>query len=123
MVSSLVLQHETFVALQTLENKRFLNLPCTNVCPLLLVRLGVLLGVGSLPSCLPVVGELLEERGIDVAGLGLVSMVVCVSIAIVLLLTTKFILVMFEAAAASCARAIGARAALASRTEFLICIL
>jgi len=70
MVSSLVLQHETFVALQTLEYKRLLNLPCTNVCPFLLVRLSVLLGVGSLPSGLPVVGELFEEGRVDVAGLG-----------------------------------------------------
>ena len=122
-MSSLVLQHKTFVAVQALVDKRLLNLPCSNVCPFLLVRLGVLLGVGCLPSGLPVVGELLKERGVDVAGLDLISMVQYVLATIVLLLTTKFILVMFDAAAASCARAIGARAALANRTEFLICML
>ena len=62
VVSSLVLDDEALVALNALENGRLLDRPGTNVRPLLVIGLDVLLCVRRLPSALPVVCELLEER-------------------------------------------------------------
>lgn len=63
MVSSLVLDDETLVALNALEDGRLLNGPGADVGPFLL---GVfLLRVRNLPAVFPVVGELLEERSLD----------------------------------------------------------
>lgn len=74
MVGGRVLDDETLITLDTLELVGLLNGPFTNVGPLLLLLLlragQVLLGVGGLPSLLPVVGELLEEVGLDSGGLG-----------------------------------------------------
>jgi hypothetical protein len=73
MMSSLVFDNQSLVALHTLENRRLLNRPCTNVCPLLVVGLDVLLRVGGAPSGFPVVGKLLEERCLEFCGLQDVS--------------------------------------------------
>jgi hypothetical protein len=56
-MSSLVLEHETFVALNTLENGGLFDLPGADVLPFFLSVL--LLGVRGLPS--RVIQELLEE--------------------------------------------------------------
>lgn len=69
MVSSLVLDDETLVALNTLQDGRLLDGPGANVRPLLIVGLDVLLCVRGLPSALPVVCELLKERGLECGGL------------------------------------------------------
>ena len=69
MVSSLVLDDKTLVALNALQDGRLLDGPGTNVCPLLIVGLDVLLCVRGLPSALPVVCELLEERSLECGGL------------------------------------------------------
>jgi len=124
VVSSLVLEHETLVAVDALVDQWLFHLPVSNVCPLLLITLGVLLCVGCLPSRLPVVSELLEERCREVCGLE--NSVSRIDPEVFpnhkYQLTVKFGLVMLDAPA-SCARAIGARAALANRTEFLKCIM
>ena len=68
MVSSSILDDESFVALHTLEHSWLLDSPFTNVCPFLvflLRALGVLLGVRWLPSLFPVVCELLDEVTLD----------------------------------------------------------
>lgn len=65
VVSRLVLEHETLVALDTLEHAGLLNRPGADVCPLLLGGLVVLLGVRDLPARFPVVGELFVERCLD----------------------------------------------------------
>ena len=67
MMSSWVLDDKTLVALHTLEDMRLLYSPFSDICPfLVLVRaLGILLGVGWLPSSLPIVCELLNEVGFD----------------------------------------------------------
>ena len=65
MVSSRVLKNKTLITLHSLVDLGLFNGPFTNVCPLLLVGGGVLLGVGRLPSLLPVIGELLEEVGLE----------------------------------------------------------
>ena len=63
MMGSLVLDNKTLLALHSLEDMGLLNRPFSNVSPLLIGTGGILLGVGRLPSCLPVVGELLDEGG------------------------------------------------------------
>ena len=67
VVSSRVLDNETLIALHSLEDSWLLDSPFSNICPLLIfVRtLGVLLGMGWLPSRLPVICELLDEVGLD----------------------------------------------------------
>lgn len=66
MVSGLVLYNETLVADHALEDNGLFDGPCADVRPLLLGRLVVLLlGVRGLPSCLPVICELLEERCLE----------------------------------------------------------
>jgi hypothetical protein len=65
VVSGRVLDDQTLVTLDTLEDGRLLDRPFTNVGPVLF-RLGViLLCVGALPPGLPVVGELLEEGSLQ----------------------------------------------------------
>lgn len=67
MVSCSVLDYKTFVAVHSLVHMWLLDGPLSNVCPfLVLVRaLGILLGVGWLPSGLPVVCELFKEVTLD----------------------------------------------------------
>jgi hypothetical protein len=69
VVRSGVLQHQTLVALNALEDGGLLDGPLSNVGPVLL-RLGILLlGVRWSPSLLPVVGELLQEGSFEGGGL------------------------------------------------------
>ena len=65
MVSSGVLDNKTLLALHALDDGGLLNSPLANVGPLLFGTSGVLLGVGRLPSSLPVVCELLEEGSLE----------------------------------------------------------
>lgn len=70
-----ILQHQTLVAFDTLEDSRLLNRPFSDVGPVF-VRGGILLlGVGRGPALLPVVGELLQEGSFEGCGLckGVVS--------------------------------------------------
>jgi hypothetical protein len=71
MMSCSILDNKAFVALHALVYMRLLYSPLSNVCPfLILVRtLCVLLGVRRLPSCLPIVCELLEEVGLELGRL------------------------------------------------------
>ena len=69
VVSSLVLHDETLVTLDTLQDGGLLNGPVTDIRPFLIVGLDVLLGVRGLPPGLPVVCELLKERGLECGGL------------------------------------------------------
>lgn len=65
MVSGRVLHNQTLVTLHSLENGGLLNSPLADKGPVL-IRLGVdLLRVRGLPPGLPVVGELLQERGLE----------------------------------------------------------
>jgi hypothetical protein len=59
-VSSLILEHKTLVASDSLENCRLLDVPSPNILPFLFSVL--LLGVGRLPPGIPAICELLEER-------------------------------------------------------------
>lgn len=68
VVSGGVLDNKTLVALHSLVDGRLLDGPLADVGPLLVVA-GVLLGVGRLPSGLPVVGELLKEGSLEGGGL------------------------------------------------------
>lgn len=61
VVSSLVLDHKTLLALHSLEDIRLLNSPLANICPLLIGAGRLFLGMGGLPSLLPAIGELLDE--------------------------------------------------------------
>lgn len=63
VVCGLVLQNETFVAVDALELGRFLDIPGSYILPLLLSLL--LLSVGYTPPGVPVVGELLQERCLE----------------------------------------------------------
>ncbi|KAH9809187.1 hypothetical protein Tdes44962_MAKER06215 [Teratosphaeria destructans] len=67
-MGSLVLEHETLVAVDAAEDGGLLDTPGADVLPLLLGVL--LLGVAGLPSAVPAVGELLEEGGFEGGGLG-----------------------------------------------------
>lgn len=69
MVSSRVLENETLITLHSLVDLGLFDGPFSNICPLLIIGRGILLGVGRLPSLLPVVGELLEEVGLESSGL------------------------------------------------------
>ena len=64
-----ILDNKTLVALDALELERLLHRPFTDKRPLLVLLLvgagEVLLGVGSLPALVPVVGELLDEVRLD----------------------------------------------------------
>lgn len=64
-----VLDHQALITLNTLEDGRFLNSPFADVSPLLFGRLVVLFGVRFLPPLIPVVGELLEERRLELGSL------------------------------------------------------
>lgn len=73
VVSGLVLDNQALVALHSLVDGGLLDGPLADVRPLLLLlacALEVLLCVGRLPSCLPVIGELLKEWTLEVCGLG-----------------------------------------------------
>jgi hypothetical protein len=71
MMSCGILDNKTFVTLHALVDMRLFYSPLSNVCPfLILVRTPcVLLGMGWLPSCLPIVCELLEEVGLELGRL------------------------------------------------------
>jgi len=70
MMSSLVLDNEAFVALNTLENSWLFDGPSADILPLLFsVLIGFFLGMRCLPSCIPVICELLEERSLEFGGL------------------------------------------------------
>jgi len=63
----LVLEDQTLVAVHAAKNRGLLDRPGSDILPLLLGLL--LLGVRDAPSALPVVGELLEEGGLEGCGL------------------------------------------------------
>lgn len=68
VVGGCVLYNQTFVTLHALVNMGLLDSPFSDVGPFLIFLLGVfviLLGVGWLPSGLPIVCELLDEIGLD----------------------------------------------------------
>ena len=61
MVGSLVLEDQTLVILNTLQHEGFLDLPVADVCPLFVgVGADIFLRIRGLPSCAPVIGELLK---------------------------------------------------------------
>ncbi len=66
-----ILDDKTFVTLHALIDMRLLYSPLSDVCPfLILVRTScVLLGMGWLPSSLPIFCELLEEVGLELGRL------------------------------------------------------
>lgn len=82
VVSSGILDDEALVALHTLKNMWLLNSPLADVCPLLVnIRsLHILLGMGWLPSLLPIVGELLEEVRLDIGWLQICQYIVSVEL-------------------------------------------
>ena len=65
VVGGRVLDDQTLIALNTLEDGGLLDSPLANVGPVLLGLRVVLLGVGPLPSRLPALGELLQEGGLQ----------------------------------------------------------
>lgn len=70
VVSGSVLDDKPLIALDTLVLEGLLDRPFTNIGPFLLLLVlvgggGILLGVGRLPPCLPVIGELLKEVCLD----------------------------------------------------------
>ena len=65
VVGGRVLDDQTLIALNTLEDGGLLDSPLANVGPVLLGLRVVLLGVGPLPSGLPALGELLQEGGLQ----------------------------------------------------------
>jgi hypothetical protein len=71
MMSCSVLDDKTLVALHALVDMGLFYSPFSNICPfLILVRtLCVLLGMGWLPSGLPIVCELLKEVGLELSRL------------------------------------------------------
>jgi hypothetical protein len=69
VVGSRVLDDQALVLLDALEHRGLFYGPLADICPLLLGGLVVLLGVRFLPSLVPVIGELLEERGLQLRGL------------------------------------------------------
>ena len=70
VVSRGILDDKTFVAGHALVDVWLFHCPLADIGPLFLAILGVLLGVGWLPSLLPVVGELLEEGRLELGRLG-----------------------------------------------------
>ena len=70
MVSGLVLDDKTFVALHALENSGLLDSPIADVNPFLLSRFVLLLlGMRRLPPLVPIIRELLKERRFESRGL------------------------------------------------------
>jgi hypothetical protein len=71
MVCSSVLYDKTLVALNALEDVRFLYGPLPNIGPFLILArvLGILLRMGWLPPGVPVICKLLNEIGFDGGGL------------------------------------------------------
>lgn len=69
VVSGLVLQDETLVALNALEDGRLLNRPLAHVRPILIALCVLALSVRWSPSRLPVVGELFKEWSLDLGWL------------------------------------------------------
>lgn len=71
MVSGSVLDDQALITFHALEDMRLLDGPLSNVCPFLFFvgALRVLLGMGCLPTGVPVIGELLEEIGLYLGGL------------------------------------------------------
>lgn len=69
VVSGLVLDDQTVVSLNALENGRLLNGPGTDVSPFFLAVLDVLLSGRWLPPRFPVVGELFQEGSFQGSGL------------------------------------------------------
>jgi hypothetical protein len=71
MMSCSVLDDKTLVALHALVDMGLFYSPFSDICPfLILVRtLCVLLGMGWLPSGLPIVCELLKEVGLELSRL------------------------------------------------------
>jgi hypothetical protein len=72
MMGGLVLDDQTFVALNALQLGRLLDGPVADVGPFLLgagACLLFLLGVRRLPPCVPVICELFKERGLQTGGL------------------------------------------------------
>ena len=72
VVSGGVLDNKTLIALDTFDLERLLDRPLADVSPFLRVFVGaghVLLRMGRLPPGLPVIGELLEEIGLNGGGL------------------------------------------------------
>ena len=68
MMSCGILDDKTLVAFHALVDMRLLDSPFSNICPFLIFfggALGVLLGMGWLPSGLPIVGELLDKVTLD----------------------------------------------------------
>jgi hypothetical protein len=68
VMGSDVLDNEALVTLHALVDGGLLNRPLADVRPFLVAG-GVLLGVRRLPPLLPVAGELLKERGLELGGL------------------------------------------------------
>jgi hypothetical protein len=69
VMGSGVLHDQTLVAIDTLQDSRLFHGPFTNVGPFVL-RLGIILLRGRrLPTRLPVIGELLQERSLEGSGL------------------------------------------------------
>lgn len=67
VMGSWVLDNKTLISLHTLKDVGFFYGPFSNIRPFFLFlvgTLGILFGVGWLPSCLPVIGELLKELGL-----------------------------------------------------------
>ena len=67
MMSSCVLDHKALVAMHALIDMGFFYSPFSNICPLLILvgALSIFLGMGWLPSGLPIVCKLLKEVGFD----------------------------------------------------------
>jgi len=68
VMGSSVLDNKTGITLNSLVDSRLLNSPLADVGPFL-IALHVLLGVRGLPPLVPAVGELLEERSLELCGL------------------------------------------------------
>lgn len=73
VVGGRVLDNQTLVAHHTGEDGRLLNCPLANVSPVLLCLGVILLRIRALPPSLPVIGELLEEGGLQSSRLKAIS--------------------------------------------------
>ena len=67
MMSGLVFENETLVTLHALEDCRLFDRPGADIGPVLVSV--CLFCVRGLPSCLPVIGELLQKRSFYAGGL------------------------------------------------------